>query len=71
MRNLKMRNSDSAFLVTPIYPLRPTLYLYFEICLICLLNIHKNNNKFTYAKFGFSVLDYPYISAESKSLRVI
>ena len=45
-----------------------------EICNICLLCIHKINNKYVYEKFGnvkigFSVLDYPNIAVESKSLR--
>ena len=40
----------------------------------CLLCIHKINNKYVYEKFGnvkigLSVLDYPYIAVESKSLR--
>ena len=62
---LTISYSESAFPITPVEPLKASLYDYFVISVYFVYFIFiyfSNNNKFTYdkfksAKFGFSILD--------------
>ena len=59
---LTISYSESTYPITPVEPLKATLYDYFGISLyfVYFTYIHINNTKFTYdkfktAKFGFSI----------------
>ena len=54
--------SESAYPITPVEPLKASLYDYLVIWYILFTLYSYKNNKFTYdkfksAKFGFSILD--------------
>ena len=65
--SLTLSNSESAYPVTPVEPLKASLYDYFRISVYFVYFIFIYNNKFTYdkfktAKFGFRIFDILYSS---------